>query len=109
MRDLYVRHRPRCRFAQPDFQDPKGRPARQLFSCGCPIYARYEIRDLSTGAVLERFNGSLKGITTKEAAEQYLDGRFSPITALSGHSLLVTEEYASTGCCHQNGEPDEDP
>jgi hypothetical protein len=52
---------------------------RQIFGCGCPIYARYEIRDLVTGSVLERFNGSLQGITTREAAEEYLDSRFSNV------------------------------
>jgi integrase len=95
MRDLYVRHRPRCRFAKPDYKDPKGRPARQIFSCGCPIYARYEIRDLASGTILEKYNGSLKGIHTKEAAEEYLDLRFSNVRAgqirASEKALTVAE------------------
>ena len=80
MRDLYVRHRASCRFAK---QTTKGRPPRLIFGCGCPIYARYEIRDLTNNTSLEKFNGSLKGITTKEAAEEYLDNRFSNVRA--GH------------------------
>ena len=76
MRDLYVRHREHCKKAK---KGSKTKPSRQIFGCGCPIYARYEIRDLVTGSVLERFNGSLQGITTREAAEEYLDNRFSNV------------------------------
>ena len=58
VRDLYVRHREQCKKAK---KGNKKKPPRQIFGCGCPIYARYEIRDLVTGSVLERFNGSLQG------------------------------------------------
>jgi hypothetical protein len=76
VRDLYVRHRQQCKKAK---KGNKNKPPRQIFGCGCPIYARYEIRDLVTGSVLERFNGSLQGITTREAAEEHLDSRFSNV------------------------------
>jgi integrase len=76
MRDIYVRHRPRCRYGKADFEDPKGRLPRNIFGCGCPIYARLEIRDPVTKDVLFRHNGSLKGITAKEAAEELVNGWF---------------------------------
>jgi integrase len=82
MRDIYVRHRPRCRYAQPDYRDKKGRPPRQLFGCGCPIYARVKIRDPVTNDVLYHHNGSLKGITAKEAAEEVVNNWF--VKYLSG-------------------------
>src|SRR5689334_11317373 len=82
MRDIYVRHRPHCRFAQTTYADKKGRPIRGIFGCGCPIYARIEIRDPGTGDVLFRHNGSLKGITVKEAAEQLVETWF--VKYLSG-------------------------
>jgi hypothetical protein len=76
MRDIYARHRPRCRYAQSDFRDTKGRPARTIFGCGCPIYARVEIRDSVTKDVLFQYNGSLKGITAKDAAEELVNTWF---------------------------------
>src|ERR1035441_9879126 len=42
-----------------------------MFGCGCPIYARLEIRDPVTKDILFQHNGSLKGITEKEAARAY--------------------------------------
>jgi integrase len=83
MHDLYVRHRLHCKNAK---KDQRGKPPRQIFGCGCPIYARVEIRDPVTKEILFRHNGSLKGITTKEAAEElvtnwhvkYLSGETPP-------------------------------
>jgi hypothetical protein len=66
MRGIYVRHRPRCRYAQPDYKDAKGRRTPQIFGCGCPIYARVEIRDPATKDLLFSHNGSLKGITERK-------------------------------------------
>jgi integrase len=82
MRDIYVRHRPRCDYGKPDFRDTKRRPARTIFGCGCPIYARVEIRDPVTKDVLFQHNGSLKGITAKEAAEELVNNWF--VKYLSG-------------------------
>jgi hypothetical protein len=33
-RDLYIKQRPRCRFAKPDCKDTKGHPARQILLSG---------------------------------------------------------------------------
>lgn len=84
MRDIYVRHRPNCRYAQPDFRDKKGRLARQMFGCGCPIYARVEIRDPVTKDILFKHNGSLKGVTVQEAAEELVNTWF--VKYLSGET-----------------------
>ena len=84
MRDIYVRHRPRCRYAQDDFEDSKRRPVRTIFGCGCPIYARVEIRDPVTRDVLFQHNGSLRGITAKEAAEELVNNWF--VKYLSGET-----------------------
>jgi integrase len=63
--EIYVRHRDTC--------TDKG--GRQNFD-GCPVYARYRVRDLHTGEVLENFHGSLKGITNQTAATEYVENRF---------------------------------
>src|ERR1039458_1293911 len=91
MQDIYVRHRPRCRFADADFQDGKGRPARQMFGCGCPIYARLEIRDPVTKDILFQHNGSLKGITEKEAAEELVNTWF--VKYLSGETPAAHKRF----------------
>src|ERR1700674_901571 len=44
MRDVYVRHRPHCRYASPKYKHPKGLHSRLVFGCGCPIYAKLLIR-----------------------------------------------------------------
>jgi hypothetical protein len=81
-RDVYVRHRPRCRFAQPDYKDSKGRVPRQIFGCGCPIYAHVRIDDPATKEVLFEHNGSLSGVTAKEAADELVNTWF--VKYLSG-------------------------
>jgi hypothetical protein len=103
MRDIYVRHRPRCRYAQADYKGAKKRPSRQIFGCGCPIYARVEIRDTTTKDLLFEHNGSLKGVTAKEAAEElvntwfvkYLSGETPPIRKSRIHSVRPYCQNAS--------------
>src|ERR1039457_4155051 len=95
MRDIYVRHRPRCRYAEPEFKDSKRRLARNIFGCGCPIYARVAILDPVTKDVLFQHNGSLKGITAKEAAEELVNTWF--VKYLSGETPAAhTQEAAVT-------------
>jgi hypothetical protein len=72
MRDIYVRHRPRCRFAQADYEDKKGRPPRSIFGCGCPIYARIEIRDPVTRDTLFQHNGNFNEATTDASARRLI-------------------------------------
>lgn len=62
--EVYVRHRDAC--------SSKG--DRKRFD-GCPVYARYRVRDLHTGEVLENFHGSLKGITNETVANEYVENR----------------------------------
>jgi hypothetical protein len=93
MRDIYVRHRPRCRYAQADYKDAKKRPSRQIFGCGCPIYARVEIRDNTTKDLLFEHNGSLKGVTAKEAAEELVNTWF--VKYLSGETPAIGEQKAA--------------
>ena len=93
MRDIYVRHRPRCRYAEPDFKDSKRRLARNIFGCGCPIYARVAILDPVTKDVLFQHNGSLKGITAKEAAEELVNNWF--VKYLSGETPAAHNQTPS--------------
>lgn len=93
MRDIYVRHRPRCRYAASDYSDAKNRRARDVFGCGCPIYARVEIRDTVTRDILFRHNGSLKGITAKEAAEELVNTWF--VKYLTGETTPVASQKSS--------------
>src|ERR1019366_1947959 len=93
MRDIYVRHRPRCRSVGADFRGGKGRPARQMFGCGCPIYARLQILDPVTKDVLFQYNGSLKGITAKEAAEELVNTWF--VKYLSGETPAAHSQAAA--------------
>jgi integrase len=93
MRDMYVRHRPRCRYAQANYEDRKGRPPRLIFGCGCPIYARVEIRDPVTNDTLFHHNGSLKGITSKEAAEELVQAWF--VKYLSGEKPPARDQKPS--------------
>lgn len=66
-----------------------------MFGCGCPIYARLEIRDPVTKDVLFQHNGSLKGITAKEAAEELVNTWF--VKYLSGETPAAhTQEAAVT-------------
>jgi len=44
LRDILVRHRADCRYASPGYRNSKRLPARLIFGCGCPIYARLLIR-----------------------------------------------------------------
>jgi integrase len=93
MRDIYVRHRPRCRYAKADYKDSKKRASRQIFGCGCPIYARVEIRDTATKDLLFEHNGSLKGVTAKEAAEELVNTWF--VKYLSGETPPIGEQKSA--------------
>jgi hypothetical protein len=93
MRDIYVRHRPRCRYAQTNYKDAKKRAARLIFGCGCPIYARVEIRDTVTKDILFEHNGSLKGITGKEAAEELVNTWF--VKYLTGETAPASSQKAA--------------
>jgi integrase len=75
MRDIYIRHRPRCKYASPSYKHPKGLPARLIFGCGCPIYAKVQLRHPDPSVAPFEFNSSLAklGITEKLAAEELLD------------------------------------
>src|ERR1022692_3466747 len=63
--EIYVRHREHC----------TNKGIRSKFD-GCPVYARYRVRDLHTGNILEEFHGSLRGITGETAATEYVENRF---------------------------------
>ncbi len=75
MRDVYVRHRPRCRYASPNYKNPKGVQARVVFGCGCPIYAKLLIRHPDPTIPSFEFNSSLAklGVREKLAAEELID------------------------------------
>ena len=75
MRDIYIRHRPQCRYASPRYKHPKGVPARLVFGCGCPIYAKLLIRHPDPKVPPFEFNSSLAklGIREKLAAEELID------------------------------------
>ncbi len=75
MRDIYVRHRPKCRYASSQYKHPKGLPARIVFGCGCPIYARVQIRHPDPQVAPFEFNSSLAklGVKEKLAAEELID------------------------------------
>jgi integrase/recombinase XerD len=75
MRDIFVRHRPRCRYASTTYKHPKGLPARLVFGCGCPIYARVQIRHPDPAVAPFEFNSSLAklGVHEKLAAEELID------------------------------------
>jgi integrase len=75
MRDVYVRHRPQCRYSSPKYKHPKGLPARVVFGCGCPIYAKLLIRHPDPEIPPFEFNSSLAklGVREKLAAEELID------------------------------------
>ena len=72
VRDIYVRHRNDCRYASPNPKKPTRLPARLNFGCGCPIYARLQVRHPDPGIAPFEFNGSLSklGVREKLAAEE---------------------------------------
>jgi len=75
MRDIYVRHRNDCRYASPNAKKPTRLPARLVFGCGCPIYARLQIRHPDPCIAPFEFNGSLSklGVREKLAAEELVE------------------------------------
>jgi integrase len=75
MRDIYVRHRVDCRYTSPAAKNSKRLPARLIFGCGCPIYARLLVRHPEPNVAPFEFNGSLAklGIREKLAAEELID------------------------------------
>ena len=75
MRDIFVRHRVDCRNASPGRKKPKRIPARLIFGCGCPIYARLLVRHPDPNVAPFEFNGSLAklGVREKLAAEELID------------------------------------
>ena len=89
MRDVYVRHRPQCRYASPKYKHPKGLHARLVFGCGCPIYAKLLIRHPDPKIPAFEFNSSLAklGVREKLAAEELIDQW--TVQFLSGQSAKV--------------------
>lgn len=89
MRDVYVRHRPRCRYASPKYKHPKGLHSRLVFGCGCPIYAKLLIRHPDPKIPAFEFNSSLAklGVREKLAAEELIDQW--TVQFLSGQSAKV--------------------
>ncbi len=76
VRDIYVRHRNDCRHASPNpKKKPTRVPARLIFGCGCPIYARVQVRHPDPGIAPFEFNGSLSklGVREKLAAEELVE------------------------------------
>jgi len=75
VRDIYVRHRNDCRHALPNPKKPTRLPARLIFGCGCPIYARLQVRHPDPGIPPFEFNGSLSklGVREKLAAEELVE------------------------------------
>jgi hypothetical protein len=75
MRDIFVRHRVDCRNASPSRKKPTRIPARLIFGCGCPIYARLLVRHPDPNVAPFEFNGSLAklGVREKLAAEELID------------------------------------
>jgi hypothetical protein len=65
VRDIYVRHRNDCRHASPNPKKPTRLPARLIFGCGCPIYARVQVLHSDPDVAPFQFNGSLSklGVT----------------------------------------------
>jgi integrase len=79
-REIYPRHKATCPGA-------KANNPRKKFD-GCRVYARYTITDPLTGLLLETFNGALPPhITTKDAADTYVNQRFG----------LVIDEHQKGG------------
>jgi integrase len=89
MRDVYVRHRPQCRYASAKYKHPKGLHARLVFGCGCPIYAKLLIRHPDPKIPAFEFNSSLAklGVREKLAAEELIDQW--TVQFLSGQSAKV--------------------
>jgi integrase len=89
MRDVYVRHRPHCRYASPKYKHPKGLHSRLVFGCGCPIYAKLLIRHPDPKIPAFEFNSSLAklGVREKLAAEELIDQW--TVQFLSGQSAKV--------------------
>ena len=75
VRDIYVRHRNDCRHASPNPKKPTRLPARLTFGCGCPIYARLQVRHPDPTIAPFEFNGSLSklGVREKLAAEELVE------------------------------------
>jgi len=75
VRDIYVRHRNDCRHASPNPRKPTRLPARLTFGCGCPIYARLQVRHPDPTIAPFEFNGSLSklGVREKLAAEELVE------------------------------------
>jgi hypothetical protein len=75
MRDIYVRQRPRCKYASIHYKHPKGLPARLVFGCGYPIYPKVQLRHTDPSVAPFEFNSSLAklGIHEKLAAEELID------------------------------------
>jgi hypothetical protein len=67
-------------------QNPRRLPARLIFGCGCPIYARLLIRHPDPNVAQFAFNGSLAklGVREKLAAEELVDQW--TVQSLSGQS-----------------------
>ena len=89
MRDVYVRHRPHCRYASSKYKHPKGLHSRLVFGCGCPIYAKLLIRHPDPKIPAFEFNSSLAklGVREKLAAEELIDQW--TVQFLSGQSAKV--------------------
>jgi len=94
-REIFPRHRTRtrkdgtpvCKHLQKKaLKDPNWHKwadkLREQFGCGCPIYARVLITHPITKAVLKEHNGVLKGITTKQGAEELVESWF--VDCISG-------------------------
>jgi integrase len=94
-REIYPRHRTRLRkdgspvckhlrknaAKDPDWKKHADK-LRELFGCGCPIYARVLITHPITKEILKEHNGVLKGITTKQGAEELVESWF--VDCISG-------------------------
>jgi len=65
---------------------------RDLFGCGCPIYARVLITHPTTQETLKEYNGVLKGITTKQGAEELVESWF--VDCISGRPKVAGKTVA---------------
>lgn len=90
MRDVYVRHRPQCRYASPKYKHPTGTARETCFRLLCsPIYAKLLIRHPDPKIPAFEFNSSLAklGVREKLAAEELIDQW--TVQFLSGQSAKV--------------------
>jgi hypothetical protein len=99
MRDVYVRHRPQCRYASPRYKHPKGLHARLVFGCGCPIYAKLLIRHPDPKNPPFEFNSSLAKLDVREklAAEELIDQWTVQSQAKVDPGTFKTVEQAISG------------